>query len=130
MTVKSIDELGTLQREVLEILWKLGRATVHEVRDEMIEKRDLAYTTVLTAMQKLEKAGLLKHERDGKTYVYLPTQTREKVSTKSVRRFVKNVFNGDALMMFQHLMQEDNLTDNELVELRKLIDKARKERAS
>jgi len=130
MTVKSIDELGTLQREVLEILWKLGRATVHEVRDEMVKERDLAYTTVLTAMQKLEKAGLLEHERDGKTYIYLPTQTREKVSTKSVRRFVKNVFNGDALMMFQHLMQEDNLTDNELVELRKLIDKARKERAS
>ena len=81
-------------------------------------------------MQKLEKAGLLKHKRDGKTYIYLPAQTREKVSTKSVRKFVKNVFNGDALMMFQHLMQEDNLTDDELVELRKLVNKARKERAS
>lgn len=130
MTVKSIDELGALQREVLEILWRLGRATVHEVRDEMLKERDLAYTTVLTAMQKLEKAGLLKHKRDGKTYIYLPAQTREKVSTKSVRKFVKNVFNGDALMMFQHLMQEDNLTDDELVELRKLVNKARKERAS
>ena len=42
MTVKSIDEVGALQREVLEILWRLGRATVHEVRDEMLKERDLA----------------------------------------------------------------------------------------
>ena len=83
MTGKSIDELGALQREALEIIWSLGQATVHQVRDELNKDRDLAYTTVLTAMQKLEKAGLLKHQREGKTYVYLPAQSREKSQHKN-----------------------------------------------
>ena len=128
MKDKSIDELGELQRQVLETVWRLGRATVHQVRDRLAADRDLAYTTILTAMQKLEKAGLLKHERQGKTYIYLPTQTRSKVGAQSVRKFVTNVFNGDALLMFQHLMQENSLSDEELRQLRRLIDQTRKER--
>ena len=129
MNKRSIDQLGRLQRAALEIVWELGKATVHQVRDRLAEDRELAYTTVLTALQKLEKAGLVKHERSGKTYLYLPTQSRAKVSTKSVRSFITNVFNGDALLMFQHLMEEDSLTDEELTELRRLIDQTRKERA-
>ena len=83
MKGKSLDQLGELQRQVLEIIWELGRATVHQVRDQLAEDRNLAYTTILTTMQKLEKAGLLTHERRGKIYVYQPTQSRANVGAKS-----------------------------------------------
>ena len=127
MSSKSIDDLGQLQRAVMEVVWHLGEASVHQVKEQLACKKELAYTTVLTAMQKLEKAGGLKHRAEGKSYVYLPTRSREQASAKSALKFIKRVFDGDAVLMFQHLIRENNLSDEELAELRKMIDQKRKE---
>jgi len=127
MAKKSLDDLGELQRAVIEIVWDLGRASVHQVRRQLSRKKKLAYTTVLTAMQKLEKAGWLRHRPEGKSYVYLPTRTREQAGARSVRKFVERMFAGDAVLMFQHLMRESKLTEHEIAELRKAINQKRKE---
>ena len=123
---KLLDDLGELQRAVIEQVWKLGEASVHEVRKKLSRNKKLAYTTILTAMQKLEKAGWLEHRNEGKTYVYFPTRTREEAGAKSVRKFIERTFDGNALMMFQHLMRQSRLSDDELIELRKMIDEKRK----
>lgn len=128
MTKKSLDDLGKLQRAVIELVWELGQATVHQVRDHLSRKRKLAYTTVLSSMQKLEKAGWLRHCTKGKVYIYSATRTREEAGAKSVRKFIQRMFEGDAVLMFQHLMRESKLSDEQLAELRKMIDKKRKER--
>lgn len=128
MGKKSLDDLGELQRAVIEIIWDLEQASVHQVRERLARTKKLAYTTVLTTMQKLEKAGWLCHRAVGKSYVYRPTRTREEAGARSVRRFVNRIFDGDAVLMFQHLMRESKLTDAELAELRKLINQKRKER--
>ena len=128
MSGKLLDDLGELQRAVIEVVWELGQASVHQVRKELSRKKKLAYTTVLTAMQKLEKAGWLRHQTKGKSYIYLPTRTREEAGANSVRKFMERMFDGDALLMFQHLMQESKLSEKELQELRKMIDEKRKER--
>lgn len=127
MKKKALGDLGELQRAVIEIIWELGRANVHEVRQRLADTKKLAYTTVLTTLQKLEKAGWLKHRSEGKSYVYLPTATREQAGVKSLRKFIKHVFDGDAMLMFQHLIRETNLKDDELREIREMIDSKRKE---
>jgi BlaI family penicillinase repressor len=129
MERKSWDDLGDLQRTVLETVWELGEAGVHQVRDRLNrKKKKLAYTTVLSAMQKLEKAGWLEHRAEGKSYVYVPTASREEAGAGSVRGFLKRVFEGNAVAMFQHLIRESDLSDAELSELRAMIDEKRKER--
>lgn len=128
MSGKLLDDLGQLQRAVIEVVWELGEANVHQVRERIGRKKKLAYTTILTAMQKLEKAGWLRHRAEGKVYVYTPTRTREEAGGKSVRKFMERIFDGDALLMFQHLMRQSELSDEELRELRKMIDDKRKER--
>jgi BlaI family penicillinase repressor len=127
MSRKSLDDLGQLQRAVMEAVWQLGEASVHQVRDRLCRKKELAYTTILTAMQKLEKAGWLKHRAEGKSYVYLPTRTREEAGAKSALKFIKRVFDGDAVLMFQHLIRQSDLSDRELQQLRQMIDQKRKE---
>jgi len=57
MDNNSIDSLGELQRAVMEAIWEMGEASVHDVREVLARRKKLAYTTVLTVMQKLEKAG-------------------------------------------------------------------------
>ena len=127
MSGKLLDDLGDLQRAVIEVVWQLGEASVHQVRKRLSNKKKLAYTTVLTAMQKLEKAGWLKHRAQSKSYLYLPTRTREQAGARSVRKFVERVFGGDSVLMFQHLMRESKLSDAELRELRKMAEQKRKE---
>ena len=127
MSGKLLDDLGELQRAVIEVVWELGEASVHQVRKQLALKKKLAYTTVLTAMQKLEKAGWLRHRNEGKTYVYIPTRSREEAGASSVRKFLERMFDGNALLMFQHLMRQSRLSDNELRELRNMIDEKRKD---
>lgn len=127
MKRKPLDDLGELQRSVLETVWDLGEASVHQVRERLNQTKQLAYTTVLSAMQKLEKAGWLNHRAEGKSYVYFATLTRAQAGVGSVRRLVKRVFEGDALAMFQHLIQEGNLSTDELAELRRMIEEKERE---
>ena len=69
MKRKPLDDLGELQRSVLETVWDLGEASVHQVRERLNRTKQLAYTTVLSAMQKREKAGWLDHRTEGKSYM-------------------------------------------------------------
>ena len=125
MSQKSLDDLGDLQRAAMEAVWGLGEASVHQVRD-CLKKKRLAYTTVLTTLQNLEKAGWLRHRAEGKSYVYTPTRSRAEAGRKSLQKMMKRVFDGDAKLMFQHLIQSSDLSDEDLVELRSMINRKRK----
>ena len=140
MSKHSIDSLGELQRTVMELVWELGEASVHDIRRQLGRqkaaeartaeegrRKKLAYTTVLTVMQKLEKAGWLDHRGEGNRYVYFPTRSRDEAGAGSVKGFVKRVFDGDAVAMFGHLIRTSDLTEEDLVELRKMISEKKKE---
>jgi len=127
MLRKSIDHLGSLQKAVMETVWELDEATVQLVLERLSRTKPLAYTTVLSAMQKLEKAGWLKHREEGRTYVYQPTRSREEEGKNSLRKFVDRVFDGDALLLFQHLLEDHDLSADDLAALKKMIDQRRKE---
>ena len=128
MSRKSLDHFGELQRAVIEAVWELGEATVREVWKRLCREKELAYTTVLTAMQRLERDGWLKHRVEGKKHVYLPTRTRAQAGAGSVRKFVQRMFDGNALVLFRQLVEEDQLSDQELRELQQLINEKRRER--
>ena len=128
MNKGSLDNLGELQRKVLEVVWERGEASVHDVRNRLGRRKKLAYTTVLTVMQNLEKAGWLAHRNEGKSYIYRPAVSREQAGAGSVRRFLTHVFEGDAVAMFQHLIRESDLSDKDLGELRRMIEEKRKEK--
>jgi len=125
---KSLDHFGQLQRAVIEVVWELGEATVRQVWTRLCRKKELAYTTVLTALQRLERDGWLKHRVDGRKHIYLPTETRAQAGAGSVRKFVQRMFNGNALVLFRQLVEEGELSDQELRELQQLINQKRKER--
>lgn len=69
--------LGELQAEVMEVFWRRGDATVREVLEELNERHDLAYTTVLTLVSRLWSRGLLAREPEGRGFRYRPAKTRE-----------------------------------------------------
>ena len=122
------DDLGSLQQEIMAAVWAGEEATVQEVRDSLAcDRRDLAYTTVLSAMQKLERLGWLGHREEGRTYVYQPARSRAKEGRTTLRRALRQLFQGDRAMLLQQLIAESDVTGEELAELRRLIQRRKKE---
>jgi len=128
MGKKSLDHFGKLQHAIIEIVWELGEASVREVWKRCCKEKELVYTTILTSMQRLEKDGWLTHRLEGNKNIYMPTKTRAQAGAGSVRKFIHKMFNGNAALLFQQLVEEDELSDKELHELKRLIDKKEKER--
>lgn len=84
----------------MERLWKRGPATVRDVVDDLERSRDLAYTTVMTVMVRLQGKGLLERERSGKTYVYRPVRTRREHEVRVSRDLARGLVSqfGDAAL--------------------------------
>ena len=127
MNKESVDQLGSLQRAVMEIVWDSGEATVHQVVGQFRRRKKPAYTTILTVLRKLEKGGWLRHRAEGRVYVYAPTCTREELGARSIRRTVQQLFRGDLRACMQYLIDGHDLSQDDLRELRRMIDQRRRQ---
>ena len=78
-------------------------------------------------MQKLGKAGWLSHSAEGRSYLYRPVRSREEAGAVSLRTFVERVFRGDPLLLFQHLLEDEDLSDEDLKALKTMIDRRRRD---
>ena len=109
--------------EIMKVVWRLETATVRQVYETLLEKRHIAYTTVMTMMKILETKGFLKKRQEERAYVYTPTQPQKQVVGSMVREFVNRVFNGSAEPLLVHLVEDRCLTEKDLAEIRKSIKK-------
>ncbi len=95
MAKKSRDprfELPPLELECMKALWSLGEGTVQEIRERLFPKRPLAYTTVMTVMDRLGRKGAVEREKNGRAHVYRASVTEELVRERAVARLVENFF--------------------------------------
>ena len=105
----------------MKVVWRLGRATVREVYEELLTRRKIAYTTVLTMMGVLERKGRLKKEASDRAYIYQPSEPQGKVVGTMVADFVKRVFNGRAKPLLVHLVESDVIDREELEEIARML---------
>jgi predicted transcriptional regulator len=106
--------------EIMKIVWSLNAATVRDVYEKLLERRKIAYTTVMTLMKILESKGHLKKSSAERAHVYRPTQPKQQVIGGMVRDFVNRVFNGSAEPLLVHLVEDEGLTEKELAEIIRL----------
>jgi BlaI family penicillinase repressor len=107
--------------EIMKVVWRLESATVRQVYETLLKKRQIAYTTVMTMMKILEQKGFLTKRQEDRAYVYTPTQPQKQVVGGMVREFVNRVFNGSAEPLLLHLVEDQHLTEKDLDEIRKTI---------
>ena len=95
--------LGPLEAEVMDRLWKRRSATVRDIVEDLARSRELAYTTVMTIMVRLQVKGLLERTREGKTYIYRPALTRREHRARLSRDLARGLvaeFGDSALAAF------------------------------
>ena len=105
--------------EVMSILWRLGSATVSEVREAIGE--DLAYTSVLSALQTLEEKGYVRHEAEGRAYRYYPLVEAEHAGGSALARIRDAIFQGSAERLLAQLVSDRGLSRAELERMRRLL---------
>ena len=104
----------------MKIVWDLDHATVRDVYEVILESRKVAYTTVMTMMKILEDKKYLKKTQVDRAYVYRPAQPKGKVIGAMVREFVNRVFNGSAEPLLAHLVEDHDLSREDLDEIARL----------
>ena len=105
---------------VMSVLWRLGSASVAEVRDALDEE-GLAYTTVLSALQTLEEKGYVRHEAAGRAYRYFPTVEAERAGSSALARIRESIYQGSVERMFAHLVSDRKVSRQELERMRRLL---------
>ena len=120
-------DLGRRERQILETVYRLGRATVTQVRNELPDPP--SYSAVRGMLNLLEEKGHLRHEPDGLRYVYLPVVEAEEASRTALAHVVRTFFGGSpaeaATALFE--LPDQKLSREELEQLSRMIRQAIRE---
>jgi predicted transcriptional regulator len=121
-------ELGTRERQIMEAVYRLGEATVGDVRSELDDPP--TYSTIRAMMGKLEAKGRLKHRSDGPRYVYSASVPKEDAQRSTLRRVVDSLFDGSTERTMAAILDLDDggLDAGELERLQRRMADLRKDR--
>jgi predicted transcriptional regulator len=121
------EALSRRERQIMDVVYRLGRATAAEVQEALPDAP--GYSAIRALLRILEEKGHLRHEQDGPRYVFLPTVARDKARRSALRQLVKTFFDGSTAQAVAALLGEPGakLSDDDLDQLSRLIDQARKE---
>jgi predicted transcriptional regulator len=110
--------------DILKVLWEIGSGSVREVHERLCPGGELAFNTVQTLLRIMEDKGLVRHRAEGRTFVYSPCCSRERVSS----RFLAKVFDGALDQLVLSMLRARDVSARELKELEELIAQARRDK--
>ena len=115
------------ERQIMDILFRRGRATAAEVMEEL--PGEPSYSTVRTQLRVLEEKGHVRHEEDGVRFIYMPAVARHAARKSALRHLVETFFDGSSEKAVAALLggEGSKLSDEQLDRIADLIAKARKE---
>jgi BlaI family transcriptional regulator, penicillinase repressor len=122
--MKDLKELTKAEDQVMQILWKLEKAFVKDIVEEMPNPKP-AYNTVSTIVRILETKGFVNHKAYGKTHEYFPTITKEKYTKFYLNNLIKGYFNGSFQNLVSFFAKENKMDANDL---EKLLDEIKNQK--
>jgi predicted transcriptional regulator len=120
-------DLSRRERQIMSIVYQLGRATAADVLGELEDPP--SYSAVRSHLRILEEKGHLRHEQDGPRYVFLPTLPRDRARLGALRQVLHTFFDGSASQAMAALLDSSDrpVSPQELDQLARLVEHARKE---
>ena len=115
--------LSKAETEVARVLWELGTASVRQVHEAMPADRAIDFTTVQTYLRRLEQKGYARARLDGRVRIYSPKVKPRTVIRETVNDLIERLFAGEAMPLMRHLIEERGMSDEDLAQLRSLLDR-------
>jgi predicted transcriptional regulator len=123
MTGNPASNLGKREGQIMEIVYRRGRATASDVLGDLQDPP--TYSTVRAMLRYLEEKGLLRHEQQGPRYVYYPVAAREAVRGSALSHVVRTFFDGSISTAVAALLEDRPLSREEYDRLSRILDDAR-----
>ena len=117
------DRLTPLETLVMGVLWDGSPVTVREVRNHLEDQKPMAYNTVLTVLRILRDKGFVSSERVGRSDLYRPAVTRERMAERSLRETLQAFFRGSSAALVSNLLRTQGLSSEELGRIREEVDR-------
>ena len=114
--------------EILRVLWEHGPATVRQVHEVLAHTRDTGYTTTLKLLQIMADKGLVTRDESARTHVYEARVSQEHTQRQLLTDLVDRAFGGSAAELVMRALSSHKTSNQELREIRKLIDETREDR--
>ena len=127
MSKAALGALSRRERDIMNILFRRGRATAEEVMNDL--SGDPSYSTVRTQLRVLEEKGHARHVEEGRRFVYMPAVARSAARKVALRHVVETFFEGSVERVVAALLggEASRLSDDELERIQTLVDRAKKD---
>jgi predicted transcriptional regulator len=125
MARKKATMLTNAEHRIMEVIWARGSATVAEVV-EALKGKD-AYTTILTLIRILKAKGYLSSRKEGRAFVFTPAVDRDTVRRKAAHQLLSKFFSGSPSELILSFLRDEELTPNELDQIKEKILNAERE---
>jgi len=112
------------ERQIMEIVWRHGRTTANEIHEQLPDAP--SYSAVRALLAVLVTKGHLRHERDGKRYIYLPVASPEKAGKSALRRLLSTFFNNSPADLVATLLDPKDTDDAELARIKAMLNERKK----
>ena len=124
MRLKKKNEMLTeVELEFMSKLWELGGGTVREVLDALPRDRPLAYTSGATILRILKQKQFVTSTKQGKTFSYTAALTKDSYQSRSLRNLSEKLFDNTPVSLVARLVDDNNLSQEALDEIRALLDR-------
>ncbi|MFC1498855.1 BlaI/MecI/CopY family transcriptional regulator [Verrucomicrobiota bacterium] len=124
--MKRMPKISDAEWEIMQIVWDHHPITANEIGEELSDSHDWDFRTIKTMLNRLVKKGALNYIPDGRSYIYSPAVSQEKCIREEGSRFLNRVFKGSTTPLIAHFLENNELPEKEIKELRRILSKKEK----
>ena len=122
--------LGKVQLRIMQVLWRLGRASAREITESLNLDTPIAHSTVQTLLRKMEDKGVVSHDAGKRVFVFQPLVDPNSITRSATEDLIDRMFGGSAAGLVAHLLADERISKTELNQLRELIDRHERKKGS
>ena len=120
--MKKLPQISEAEFEVMKIVWENAPVSTNDITDRLVQTTDWSPKTMQTLIRRLVSKGALTYEKNGRVFVYTPKVSEDEYLRQKSSSFISRYFGGDFSAMFSSYLGNDELTDDELKNLKGIIE--------
>ena len=122
--MKNLPQISEAEYEVMKIVWKNAPVSTNEVTETLTRTTDWSPKTIQTMLKRLVNKGALTYVKEGRVFVYTPLVEEEEYISQKSSSFLSRYYDGELTSMVSAYLENDRLSDDEISELRSLLDRS------
>lgn len=124
--MEELPQIPDAEFEVMDVIWKYAPISTNEITDRLAKTKDWSPKTIYTMLSRLEKKGVIVHEKESRVFVYTPCVRKEQYIEAESRTLADRFFDGAMNRMVVSFLEQKELSSEDLDELQRILDRKRK----